>query len=76
MICLDFPTQIATFMTGNLEFFGQSAGYRTRGHSVGSEGEGPRSHPAVNGFRQKAAQFLNRVNKVTLITVVRISQYC
>ena len=52
--------QIATFMSGNLDFFAEGAGYRTRGSSIGTEPvfEGPRSHPAVTGFRQRAANYL------------------
>ncbi|XP_005100961.1 protein phosphatase 1 regulatory subunit 21 [Aplysia californica] len=56
--------KMAAFMSGNLDFFAQPAGYRTRGCSVGSESaEGPRSHPAVNNFRHKAAHYLARINK-------------
>ena len=51
---------MSAFMSGILDFFAEGAGYRTRGSSVGTEPafEGPRSHPAVTGFRQTAASYL------------------
>ncbi|XP_062574127.1 protein phosphatase 1 regulatory subunit 21-like isoform X1 [Saccostrea cucullata] len=52
--------KFSAFLSGNLEFFGQSAGYRTRGSSIGTEvpAEGPRSNPAIVCYRQKAAGYL------------------
>ncbi|XP_034324511.2 protein phosphatase 1 regulatory subunit 21 isoform X1 [Magallana gigas] len=49
------------FLSGNLEFFSQSAGYRTRGSSIGIDSvtEGPRSNPAIVCYRQKAAGYLS-----------------
>ncbi|CAL1533859.1 unnamed protein product [Lymnaea stagnalis] len=57
--------KMAAFMSGNLDFFTQPAGYRTRGSSISSDmgKEGPRSHPAVNSFRQRASQFLSSISK-------------
>nr|KAG5691615.1 hypothetical protein BaRGS_023786 [Batillaria attramentaria] len=50
-----------SFMSGNLDFFAEGAGYRTRGSSIGTEPlfDGPRSHPAVTAFRHRAAAFLS-----------------
>jgi len=61
--------KIATFMSGNLDFFSQSAGYRTRGFSIGSKTEGARSHPVVNTFRQKTAQYLGKITKPSMESV-------
>lgn len=65
------PFQIAAFMSGNLDFFSQPAGYRTRGSSVCSSAalEGPRSHPAVNTFRQRTAYFISSISKVSPVCV-------
>lgn len=59
-VCL-FCRQFNAFLSGNLEFFSQSAGYRTRGSSIGidSVSEGPRSNPAIVCYRQKAAGYLS-----------------
>ena len=56
--------QLSAFMSGNLDFFAEGAGYRTRGSSIGTEPafEGPRSHPAVTWFRQTAASYLASLN--------------
>ena len=56
-----FDCQFSAFLSGNLEFFGQSAGYRTRGSSIGMDAvtEGPRSNPAIVCYRQRAAAYLN-----------------
>ena len=56
-----FDCQFSAFLSGNLEFFGQSAGYRTRGSSIGIDSvtEGPRSNPAIVCYRQRAAAYLN-----------------
>ncbi|XP_048734346.2 protein phosphatase 1 regulatory subunit 21-like isoform X2 [Ostrea edulis] len=53
--------KFSAFLSGNLEFFGQSAGYRTRGSSVGTDSvsEGPRSNPAIVCYRQRAAGYLS-----------------
>ncbi|CAG5123238.1 unnamed protein product [Candidula unifasciata] len=63
--------KIAAFMSGNLDFFSQPAGYRTRGSSVCSSAvvDGPRSHPAVNTFRQRAAYFITAISKVFVVCV-------
>ncbi|GFN85612.1 protein phosphatase 1 regulatory subunit 21-like [Plakobranchus ocellatus] len=57
--------KMATFLSGNLDFFTTPAGYRTRGGSTSLEGSAnvPRSHPIVNSFRQKAAQYLSSIAK-------------
>ncbi|BFZ12333.1 hypothetical protein BsWGS_15372 [Bradybaena similaris] len=57
--------KIAAFMSGNLDFFCQPAGYRTRGSSVCTSAavDGPRSHPAVNTFRQRTAYFISSISK-------------
>lgn len=59
-VCL-FCRQFNAFLSGNLEFFSQSAGYRTRGSSIGIDSvtEGPRSNPAIVCYRQKAAGYLS-----------------
>jgi hypothetical protein len=61
-VCMNF--QLSAFFLGNLDFFTTGAGYRTRGSSIGSEPvfDGPRSHPAVTGFRLKAASYLTVLN--------------
>ncbi|KAH9500952.1 hypothetical protein Btru_069302 [Bulinus truncatus] len=63
--------KMAAFMSGNLDFFSQPAGYRTRGSSINAEMgvEGPRSHPVVNNFRQRTAQYLSSIAKSTPDTV-------
>ena len=55
-------------MSGNVDFFSQTGGYRTRGSSIGTDPnvEGPRSNPATVQFRQKAA------NYVAILTIVSI----
>lgn len=60
LFCL-FCQQFNAFLSGNLEFFSQSAGYRTRGSSIGIDSvtEGPRSNPAIVCYRQKAAGYLS-----------------
>ncbi|XP_055880322.1 protein phosphatase 1 regulatory subunit 21-like [Biomphalaria glabrata] len=57
--------KMAAFMSGNLDFFCQPAGYRTRGSSINSDlgTEGPRSHPVVNSFRQRTSHFLSSIAK-------------
>uniref|UniRef100_A0A0B6YWD3 Protein phosphatase 1 regulatory subunit 21 n=1 Tax=Arion vulgaris TaxID=1028688 RepID=A0A0B6YWD3_9EUPU len=64
-------SKMAAFMSGNLDFFSQPAGYRTRGSSVCSDAvvDGPRSHPAVNTFRQRTSMFITSINKPCLETV-------
>ena len=59
---------MSSFLSGNIDFFSQSGGYRTRGSSIGNDStvEGPRSNPATVQFRQKAA------NYITLLTVVSV----
>jgi len=55
-------SKLSAFLTGNLEFFNQNSGYRTRGSSQCSAltgPTGPRSHPSVASFRQKAANYLS-----------------
>ncbi|XP_076463596.1 protein phosphatase 1 regulatory subunit 21-like isoform X2 [Babylonia areolata] len=56
--------KMSAFMSGNLDFFTEGAGYRTRGSSIGTEPscEGPRSHPAVTEFRQKTASYLSSLS--------------
>ncbi|KAL8589753.1 hypothetical protein ACOMHN_027261 [Nucella lapillus] len=56
--------KMSAFMSGNLDFFTEGAGYRTRGSSIGTAPsfEGPRSHPAVSEFRQKTAGYLSCIN--------------
>ncbi|KAJ8308525.1 hypothetical protein KUTeg_013399 [Tegillarca granosa] len=51
----------SAFMSGNLDFFNQTPGYKTRGSSIGTDPtvDGPRSNPATVYFRQKAAQFVS-----------------
>ncbi|XP_046575666.1 protein phosphatase 1 regulatory subunit 21-like [Haliotis rubra] len=63
--------KIATFMSGNLPFFTETAGYRTRGSSIGtdSEQDGPRSHPAVVHFRQRAANYISCISRTCPDTV-------
>ncbi|PVD26203.1 hypothetical protein C0Q70_13872 [Pomacea canaliculata] len=57
--------KMSAFLSGNLDFFSETAGYRTRGSSIGTEiaWDGPRSHPAVSDFRQKAASYLSCLNQ-------------
>ncbi|XP_041351429.1 protein phosphatase 1 regulatory subunit 21-like [Gigantopelta aegis] len=52
--------KFSAFMSGNMDFFSQSAGYRTRGSSVGTDlvDGGPRSHPAVVGFKVRSSKYL------------------
>ncbi|XP_070180531.1 protein phosphatase 1 regulatory subunit 21-like isoform X2 [Littorina saxatilis] len=56
--------KMSAFMSGNLDFFAEGAGYRTRGSSIGKEPafDGPRSHPAVTGFRHMAATYLTSLS--------------
>lgn len=53
--------KFSAFMSGNLDFFNQTPGYKTRGSSIGTDPtvDGPRSNPATVYFRQKAAQFVS-----------------
>ncbi|XP_063418606.1 protein phosphatase 1 regulatory subunit 21-like [Mytilus trossulus] len=53
-------SKLSSFLSGNIDFFGQTGGYRTRGSSIGNDPmmEGPRSNPATVQFRQKAANYL------------------
>ena len=64
-------SQMAAFLSGNLDFFTTPAGYRTRGGSAGTDGSlnVSRSHPVVNTFRQKAAHYLSSVSKVGRVIV-------
>ncbi|GFS06991.1 protein phosphatase 1 regulatory subunit 21-like [Elysia marginata] len=57
--------KMAAFLSGNLDFFITPAGYRTRGGSACTDGNMnvSRSHPVVNTFRQKAAQYLSSISK-------------
>ncbi|KAL5009078.1 hypothetical protein ScPMuIL_014659 [Solemya velum] len=51
--------KFAAFLSGNQEFFSQTAGYRTRGSSIGIETkDGSRSHPAVVHYRQKTYRYI------------------
>ncbi|XP_052106743.1 protein phosphatase 1 regulatory subunit 21-like [Mytilus californianus] len=53
-------SKLSSFLSGNIDFFSQTGGYRTRGSSIGNDPtmEGPRSNPATVQFRQKAANYL------------------
>ncbi|RUS89646.1 hypothetical protein EGW08_002567 [Elysia chlorotica] len=57
--------KMAAFLSGNLDFFTTPAGYRTRGGSASADDGGnvSRSHPVVNTFRQRAAQYLSSISK-------------
>ncbi|XP_064622377.1 protein phosphatase 1 regulatory subunit 21-like [Lineus longissimus] len=57
--------KLSTFIAGNFEFFGQTAGYRTRGSSISTNesDEGPKSCPAVAGFRQHASSYMQLINR-------------
>ena len=58
--------QLSAFFAGNVEFFCQPVGHRTRGGSqVGERGPGVRCHPSVNDFRQRAAEYLRLLNRVS-----------
>ncbi|XP_076100562.1 protein phosphatase 1 regulatory subunit 21-like [Mytilus galloprovincialis] len=53
-------SKLSSFLSGNIDFFSQTGGYRTRGSSIGNDPtmEGPRSNPATVQFRQKSANYL------------------
>lgn len=72
ILCLlNYFFQFATFLTGNREFFNQRAGYRTRGGSVSldSGSQSVRSNPATVHFRQRAAQYIDRLSKVIILNL-------
>ncbi|KAK3093160.1 hypothetical protein FSP39_012055 [Pinctada imbricata] len=52
--------KLSTFLSGNIDFFNQPAGYRTRGSSIGIDDQdnGPKSNPSIVLFRQKASSYL------------------
>ncbi|OWF50404.1 protein phosphatase 1 regulatory subunit 21-like isoform X2 [Mizuhopecten yessoensis] len=56
--------KVSAFFAGNLDFFKENPGYRTRGSSIGTDTsmEGPRSSPATVCFRQKAATYLSHLS--------------
>ena len=53
-------------MSGNLSFFENRAGYRTRGSSIGADPtiDPVRSNPSIVQFRQKATQYIASLSKV------------
>ncbi|KAL3874086.1 hypothetical protein ACJMK2_037149 [Sinanodonta woodiana] len=57
--------KFSAFLLGNLDFFSQLAGYRTRGSSISNDSipDGPRSNPAVVQFRQKAASYMKTLSR-------------
>ena len=54
--------QITAFFSGNLEFLSKDVGFLTRGARMSSTST--KSHPVVNTFQQRAADYISMVNKV------------
>lgn len=53
-------------MDGNLSFFNEKAGYRSRGSStVNEQGGAAKTHPTVASFHQRAAQYMTTTIKVS-----------
>ena len=58
--------QLSAFLAGNMEYFSKAVGYRTRGSNPHlGHGIESRCHPAVEGFRQRAANYVKSINRVS-----------
>lgn len=63
--------KLSAFLAGNQDFFSQRANYRTRGSSINSSlsAEEDRTNPIVAQYRQKASDYLSRIQEPQPVSV-------